>query len=62
MLWSMIEYFPVYNPVDGDIYLVPVEDSPKRNMTIRYEEPANRNWNNVNWHADHQLDSVLSVL
>ncbi|WP_135823251.1 group I intron-associated PD-(D/E)XK endonuclease [Halorussus ruber] len=57
-----IEYFAVYNPVNGDIYLVPVEITPTGSMTIRYEEPANGNWTNVNWHADYRLDSALSDL
>jgi hypothetical protein len=57
-----IAYFAVYNPVNGDIYLVSIENTPKGSMVIRYEEPANGNWTNVNWHADYRLDSVLSDL
>lgn len=57
-----IAYFAVYNPVNGDIYLVPIGDAPKGSMVIRYEEPTNENWANVNWHEDYRLDSVLSEL
>lgn len=57
-----IEFFAVFSPETGDVYLVPVEDAPKDAMTIRYRTAKNNNSSQVNWHADYLLDESLHLL
>ena len=57
-----IEFFAVFSPETGDIYLVPVEDAQKDAMTIRYRTAKNNNTSQINWHADYLLDEPLHLL
>lgn len=59
---NKIEYFAVYNPENGDIYIISIHEATEHSMTIRYEPPANGSWKNINWHEDYQLDTVLLEL
>ncbi|EMA61396.1 group I intron-associated PD-(D/E)XK endonuclease [Halorubrum lipolyticum] len=57
-----IDYFAVYNVGEEEIYLVPIEDTGATTTSIRYEPAANNNRENVNWHTEYRLDTVLSHL
>ncbi|MHB9287015.1 group I intron-associated PD-(D/E)XK endonuclease [Halobacteriales archaeon Cl-PHB] len=57
-----IDCFAVYNPITDDVYVVPVEEAPPNQMTIRYEAPPSGYEDRVNWHEDYALDSFPEVL
>jgi len=57
-----IELFAVFSPETEDIYLIPIADTPKDTMTIRYQAAENGNRQHVNWHADYLLDGSLHLL
>ena len=57
-----VDLFAVYAPICDETYLVPIEDTSKTQMTIRYEQSKNNNVKNINWHEDYLFDKVLSSL
>lgn len=57
-----IDFFSVYSPETGNVYLVPIEDAPKDTMTIRYQTAKNNNQHKVNWHGDYLLDESIDSL
>jgi len=57
-----IDLFAVYAPTYDETYLIPIEETAKTQMTIRYERPKNGNVKNINWHENYLLDEVLPSL
>lgn len=57
-----IDLFAVYNPILDEIYLIPIEETAKGKMEIRYKKPLNNQQVGVNWHSDFLLDQQLEVL
>ena len=54
-----IDFFAVYAPLCDNVYLIPIENASKTQMTIRYEQSKNGNVKNINWHEEYLLDEIL---
>ena len=54
-----VDFFAVYAPTCDETYLVPIGETGKTQMTIRYEPPKNGDIEDTNWHEDFLIDEVL---
>ena len=57
-----VDFFAVYAPACDETYLVPIEETGKTQMSIRYERAKNGNVQNTNWHEEYLIDEVLVSL
>jgi hypothetical protein len=56
------DYFGVYDPVGGDVYLVPVEGAPKSHMRLRVDPAHNSQTKGIKWAANFLLTPQLERL
>jgi hypothetical protein len=55
-----IEYFGVYCPDNGKVYLVPIQDVPnKRAACLRIDPPKNNQKKGIRWAEEYEVRSVL---
>ncbi|HCI81405.1 MAG TPA: hypothetical protein DHW02_17135 [Ktedonobacter sp.] len=52
---GQIEYFGVYCPDLGKVYLVPIEDAPEYEMTLRLQPTKNNQEKGVRWAKDYEV-------
>ena len=50
-----VDYFAVYCPQNGGIYVVPCDSTARRGITLRVEPCANNQMTRVRWAADYEL-------
>jgi hypothetical protein len=51
-----IEYFGVYCPENGKVYLVPIEDAPNRSICmLRVDPPKNNQRKRIRWAKDYEV-------
>ncbi len=53
------DYFGVYSPDTGKVYLVPVEDAPDSAVTLRLEATKNNKQKGVRWAEDFEIEKVI---
>ena len=53
------DYFGVYSPDTGKVYLVPVEDAPDSAVTLRLEATKNNQQKGVRWAEDFEIEKVI---
>jgi len=56
-----IDYFVCYNIQRDKIFLIPVNETPSTNITIRYEKSKNNQIQNIKFEQDYLIDNVLCV-
>jgi hypothetical protein len=54
------DYFGVYSPETGKIYLVPVEDAPNCKAMLRLYTTKNNQEKGVRWAKDYEIEKVLA--
>jgi PD-(D/E)XK endonuclease len=50
-----VEYFAVYCPATQGVYMVPCDETTRRQTTLRLEPAANNQIKGIRWAADHEL-------
>ena len=50
-----IDYFGVYSPDTGKVYLVPIEDTPDGSMVLRLQPTKNNQEKRVKWAKDYEV-------
>ena len=50
-----IEYFGVYSPDTGKVYVVPIEDTPECSMMLRLQPTKNNQEKGVKWAKDYEV-------
>jgi hypothetical protein len=56
-----IEYFGVYCPDNGKVYLVPIEDVPNRTgCNLRIDPPKNNQRKRIRWAREYEVISAFS--
>jgi len=58
---GLADLFAVLNPVNGDVYLVPVEGFGTTGITLRLEPPLNRQIHKINWAVDYLLTPLVNT-
>src|SRR5687768_9898995 len=58
-----VDYFAVYCPENGGVYLIPIADIPSRRMaTLRVDAPRNNQWRFVRLAANYELATVDTTI
>ena len=57
-----IDHFVIYCWELEQTYLVPIEDAPKTQVTLRVEEPANNQTKRINPASEYRLEQKISEL
>lgn len=51
-----VDYFGVYSPDTGKVYLVPIEDAPECSMHLRLQPARNNQQKGVKWAKDYEIE------
>ena len=55
-----IDFISTY--FNGKCYLIPVQELPSREKTLRFENPKNNQLKNINWASDYEIEKIISNL
>lgn len=56
-----IDYFACYNVTRDKIFLIPIDNTPKTSITIRYEKPKNNQSKGIIFEEQYLIENVLCV-
>lgn len=54
-----IDYFACYNIERDKVFLIPVENAPSTQITIRYEQPKNNQTKNIMMESEFLIENIL---
>jgi hypothetical protein len=54
---GQVDFFGVYSPNLDQVFLVPIEDVPSRECSLRLSPTRNKQAKGIRWAGDYRLDS-----